>query len=138
MTFAQARKTAEQWRDGLLFVSELTLDCEMEPSELSAQLGKRQQAIIEIQRLDAAVKSIATADTEQWTEQERNTLRHLLDEGSKLASHICFSDSQLIEKATKKREEILRLLQKSALSKGYLASNHDPSLRPAAIVDDNA
>jgi hypothetical protein len=138
VTPTQAERTAEQWRDELLLVSELTLDCEMDPSELMRQLDKRQQAVARIQRLDAAVKSLTSTETANWTDQERASLHNLVKQGREIAAQICVIDLQLIEKATKKRTEVLGLLKNSSLSKGYLSSNHTLKIRPPAILDDNA
>jgi hypothetical protein len=138
VTPTQAERTAAQRRDELLFVSELVLDCELAPEELTALLDRRQQAVSRIQHLDAAVKSLTPKETAQWTEAERTSLNDLMEQGRQIAARICASDAQLVEKAAEKRAQVLELLKKNSLSKGYLSSSHSLKIRPPAILDDNA
>ena len=138
MNFHQAERLLGKWIDLLEEIASIEVDCEMSPEILTSQLDRRQEVIDRIQQLDGPLSEVRQFRFAHTTNAEAQKLDAVMAKGRSLSDAIRASNAQLIDIAIKKRQEILRKLQKNTLSKGYLRTNHTLKIRPPAIVDGNA
>ena len=133
-----AEQTLREWTELLRAVDEVALDCDMSVEEMTLNLNRRQEAIDQIQQLDASLAELALLTDDDWQHQMSFSIRELLEEGRTLSARIRARDAQLIENATEKKSAISAELQRFSKSKGYFVAASAPKVRPPVIVDNNA
>ena len=138
ITPENAERTLREWTELLRTVDEIALDCDMSVEEMTLSLNRRQEAIDQIQQLDASLTELARLTDTDWQSQMPFPIRELLEEGRTLSARIRARDAQLIEKATENKRVISKELQRISKSKGYFISASAPKVRPPVIVDNNA
>ena len=138
MNQAKAIEILNQWLGLLNDIEQVEIDCEMSPELITENLDRRQQTIDRIQQLDASLMSVREFRFSQSPDLDTETLDRLMESGKQTSGRITQQNRQTIEIAKKKRLHILGKLKTNTLSRGYLATNQAPKIRPPAIVDGNA
>ena len=119
-------------------ISQIEIDCEMPPNTITDNLERRQQAIDQIQQLDASLMAVREFRFSDRPDLDTEALDELMEKGKMVSDKIVQTNEETIEIAKEKRTSLLEQLKTHTLSKGYLASNQAPKLRPPVIVDGNA